>query len=55
MKIHKKQKSKKIGLMTIHKQRNNKMSKLEKFLKMLSQKKVTFSLKYYNKIICLYY
>ena len=55
MKINKKRKNQKIGLMTIHKQRNNKMPKLEKFLKIFSQKKVTLSLKYYNKTMCLYH
>ena len=30
-------------------------AKLEKFLKIFSQKKVTLSLKYYNKTMCLYH
>ena len=55
MKINKKWKNQKIGLMTIHKQQNNKMPKLEKFLKIFSQKKVTLSLKYYNKTMRLYH
>ena len=55
MKINKKRKNQKIRLMTIHKQQNNKMPKLEKFLKIFSRKKVTLSLKYYNKTMCLYH
>ena len=49
MKINKKRKNQKIGLMTIHKQRNNKMPMLEKFLKIFSKKKVTLSLNIITK------